>query len=237
MHLILTGERTLPGIAHENYWFRRHEAAYLALLPFVRGAPVVLEAGAGEGYGAELLRGAAGSVVAVELDPAAASHARSRYPDVRVVRGDLQRLPLRAGATDAVATLQTIEHLADQAAFVAECARVLRPGALLLVTTPNAATFPKGNPFHTRELLMTELEGLLAPAFSVSRRWGVRHGPRLRNDERRDGGIIEAQLAMPEETWPPALRHRVEAVTARSFTVGPFRDDDLDLVVVARRQG
>ena len=33
--LVLTGERTLPGIPDENYWFRRHEAAYRALLPFL----------------------------------------------------------------------------------------------------------------------------------------------------------------------------------------------------------
>ena len=26
--LILTGERTVPGLQRENYWFRRHEAAY-----------------------------------------------------------------------------------------------------------------------------------------------------------------------------------------------------------------
>ena len=29
--LALTGERTAPGVWHENYWFRRHEAAYAAL--------------------------------------------------------------------------------------------------------------------------------------------------------------------------------------------------------------
>jgi hypothetical protein len=31
--LTLTGERTLPGIVAENYWFRRHEAAYRLAAP------------------------------------------------------------------------------------------------------------------------------------------------------------------------------------------------------------
>ncbi|MHB8342501.1 MAG: SAM-dependent methyltransferase, partial [Mycobacteriales bacterium] len=53
--LVLTGERTLPDIEVENYWFRRHEVAYRAAVPFVTGARV-LEAGAGEGYGAQILR-------------------------------------------------------------------------------------------------------------------------------------------------------------------------------------
>jgi len=42
--LPLTGERTVPGIPEENYWFRRHEAAYLALARHCVGA-TVLEAG------------------------------------------------------------------------------------------------------------------------------------------------------------------------------------------------
>src|SRR5512133_814219 len=62
--LALTGERTLPGIPTENYWFRRHEAAYDAVVPFCPGA-VVLEAGCGEGYGADRLAAAARSVLGV----------------------------------------------------------------------------------------------------------------------------------------------------------------------------
>jgi len=235
--LILTGERTLPGIAHENYWFRRHEAAYLALLPFVRGARRVLEAGSGEGYGADLLATAVPTVLAVELDPAAAAHARAAYPRVRVLRADLQALPLADASVDVVASLQTLEHLHDQPAFLAECARVLVPGGRLLLTTPNAATFPPGNPFHTRELRMAELLELLAPHVVCTHRWGVRHGVPLSRADRYDGDLITALVRTPEPGWPPALRARVEAVTARSFDVGPFRESDLDLVVVGRRRG
>lgn len=232
--LLLTGERTLPGIDVENYWYRRHEAAYLALRPFARGAQV-LEAGSGEGYGAALLASVARAVVAVELDPAAAAHSRATYPKVAVLRGDLQRLPVRSASVDVVAHLQTIEHLHDQPGFVAECARVLRPGGRLLVTTPNARTFPRGNPFHTRELVMAELEELLAPTFAVTHRWGVRHGPLLARDDARHGPLIEAQIATPAQDWSVELVARVRRVTARSFEVGPFREADLDLVVVARR--
>jgi len=223
--LILTGERTLPGIEHENYWFRRHEAAYLALAPFAVGA-TVLEAGSGEGYGAQLLRGVARSVTAVELDPAAAAHAAAAYPGLRVLRADRQRLPLRRGSVEVV----------DQAGFVDECARVLRAAGTLLLTTPNEATFPPGNPFHTRELRMAELEDLLAPHFDVVRRWGVRHGRALRWWEWRKGGLAEAQLDGPPADWPPAVRRRVQTVSAASFEVGPFREDDLDLAVVAVRR-
>ncbi|HWN28643.1 MAG TPA: SAM-dependent methyltransferase, partial [Actinomycetospora sp.] len=71
--LPLTGERTVPGVDRENYWFRRHEAVYLALEPECTGA-VVLDAGVGEGYGAALLARSARRVVGLELDPAVAAH-------------------------------------------------------------------------------------------------------------------------------------------------------------------
>jgi SAM-dependent methyltransferase len=227
--LILTGERTLPGIEHENYWFRRHEAAYLALLPFVHGARV-LEAGSGEGYGAAALASVARSVSALELDPNAALHSARTYPRVGTVRGNLAAMPYAAGTLDAVACLQTIEHLWDQPQLIAECARVLRPAGTLLVTTPNTLTFPKGNPFHTRELTMDELVELLAPHFTVARRWGLRHGRALRR-----GDIISEQIATPQDRWSAGLRRRVARVRARDFVVGPFHPTDLDLVVVAIR--
>ena len=47
--LPLTGERTVPGLAVENYWFRRHEVAYLHCVDICAGRDV-LEAGCGEGY-------------------------------------------------------------------------------------------------------------------------------------------------------------------------------------------
>ena len=57
--LVLTGERTLPGIPEENYWFCRHLFAYE--LAAGLGAGRILDAGCGEGYGTALLARAAGA--------------------------------------------------------------------------------------------------------------------------------------------------------------------------------
>ena len=119
--LPLTGERTVPGVPEENYWFRRHEAAYLALAPYCADA-VVLEAGCGEGYGAALLARVAGRVVALDYDAATAAHAAAAYPQVAVLRANLAALPVRTGAFDVVVSLQVIEHLWDQPGFVRGCA-------------------------------------------------------------------------------------------------------------------
>lgn len=240
--LTLTGERTLPGIHAENYWYRRHEAAYLAMAPFCRGS-VVLDAGCGEGYGAALLhRLGAGRVVGADVAAEAAGHAAGRYPVLDVLRADSQHLPFQGGSVEVVVSSQVVEHLHSQPGFVAECARILRPAGTLIVTTPNRYTFSPGlarpaNPFHTRELSADELVELVTPHFAVIRLLGVAHGRRLRRWERRHGPLVAAQLAAPPDSWPARLTRLVRAVTAADFVLSPDGvDAALDLMVVAVRR-
>lgn len=183
--MMLTGERTIPGLDIENYWFRRHEVVYQRLARHCAGRDV-LEAGCGEGYGADMIAGVARRVIAVDYDEAAVAHVRGRYPRVDVMQANLAQLPLPDSSVDVVVNFQVIEHLWDQTQFVVECARVLRPSGLLLMSTPNRITFSPGrdtpiNPFHTRELNAVELTELLVGGgfrdVSIS---GLFHGPRLR---------------------------------------------------------
>ena len=163
--LPLTGERTIPGLAEENYWFRRHEVVYQRLADRCADRDV-LEAGCGEGYGADLLADVARHVIGLDYDESAVAHVKARYPRVEMRHGNLAELPLADGAVDVVVNFQVIEHLWDQPQFVAECLRVLRPGGVLMMSTPNRITFSPGrdtpiNPFHTRELNAAELTELL----------------------------------------------------------------------------
>lgn len=246
--LPLTGERTVPGVDVENYWFRRHEAVYLALAPACTDA-VVVDAGVGEGYGAALLAGSARRVVALELDPAVAAHVGARYPELGVARADLQAFPLADRSVDAVVALQVIEHLWDQPGFLAECARVLRPGGRLHCATPNRLTFSPGagpddrplNPFHTRELTGTELAGLVTGAgLDLESLTGLHHTGALTGiDDRHGGSVIDAQvaLALSGEPWPAELAADVAAVTADDFALREDAvDASLDLLVSAVRR-
>jgi SAM-dependent methyltransferase len=246
--LTLTGERTIPGLDVENYWFRRHEVVYQQLAPRCAGREV-LEAGCGEGYGADLIARVASRVIAVDYDEAAVAHVRTRYPQVEVLHGNLAELPLSDASVDVVVNFQVIEHLWDQARFVGECARVLRPSGLLMVSTPNRITFSPGrdtpiNPFHTRELNAGELTELLVGAgFALDGVYGVFHGPRLAEiDARHGGSIIDAQIAraVADAPWPAELLADVAAVTAADFDLveADARDIDasLDLVAIAVRR-
>ncbi|WP_127784728.1 class I SAM-dependent methyltransferase [Rhodococcus sp. X156] len=243
--LPITGERTVPGIAEENYWFRRHEVAYLDLARHCAGR-TVLEAGCGEGYGADLLSRSAARVVALDYDAHTAAHVGRRYPGLDVLRGNLAALPLRTASVEVVVNLQVIEHLWDQAEFLRECARVLAPGGVLLISTPNRITFSPGrdtplNPFHTRELNADELAELLVEAgFTVQSMRGLHHGPRLRAlDAAHGGSFIDAQLdrSLAGEAWPEQLVADVASISTDDFEiVEPDVDASLDLVAVAVRR-
>ena len=242
--LTLTGERTIPDLDIENYWFRRHQVVYQRLASRCADREV-LEAGCGEGYGADLIAGVARRVVAVDYDAAAVAHVRTRYPRVEVMQANLAELPLPDASVDVVVNFQVIEHLWDQPQFVAECARVLRPSGLLMVSTPNRITFSPGrdtpiNPFHTRELNADELTELLVDAgFAQVSISGLFHGPRLREmDARHGGSIIDTQIAhaVADTPWPPGLASDVAAVTTDDFDmVATDIDDSLDLIAIAVR--
>jgi SAM-dependent methyltransferase len=245
--LALTGERTVPGLAEENYWFRRHEVVYQRLSGRCSDRDV-LEAGCGEGYGADLIAGVARRVIGLDYDDSAVAHVRARYPRVEMRQGNLAELPLSDSAVDVVVNFQVIEHLWDQAQFVAECARVLRPSGLLMVSTPNRITFSPGrdtpvNPFHTRELNAAELTELLTDAgFQVESMQGVFHGRRLAElDARHGGSLIDAQIAraLADAPWPAELLADVASVTVDDFDLVDAQDRDidesLDLVAIAVR--
>ena len=153
--LPLTGERTVPGIPEENYWFRRHEIAYRFIADSCSGKEV-LEAGSGEGYGGAMLAAAGATVTCVDYDASAVEHTRRRYPELTMIAGNLVDLPLPDESVDVVVNFQVIEHLWDQAAFIAECRRVLRPGGRVVLVGMGADSMELPvSLIQNRELVLT----------------------------------------------------------------------------------
>jgi SAM-dependent methyltransferase len=232
--LPLTGERTVPNVEAENYWFRRHEAAYRFAATRIRGP--VLDTGCGEGFGAAMLASVSGPVIGAELDEQTARHAASRYGSVRVVRADACRLPFRPGAFGGMAALQVLEHLWCPEAFVEAVRELLQPGGTLVLTTPNRPTFsPDGgrNPFHAHEYTTEEVRALLEGSFRTVEVLGVRHGLYLRSlDVLAEGSLQHLLMRTPFEELPSKLRTGIGLVRADHFAVGGA-EGSLDLLAVA----
>jgi SAM-dependent methyltransferase len=208
----------------------------------------VLEVGCGEGYGTALLAASATRILGVDYDALTAAHAAATYPRARFVRANLAALPVPSESVDVVATLQVIEHVWNHPEFVRECLRVLRPGGLLFVTTPNRLTFSPGldepaNLFHTKEFTAAELVELVTCCgFEIESVLGLHASERLRAlDTAHGGSFVDAQLACAPDEWSERLRADVISVGVGDFAVLAADvhevDESLDLVVLARRPG
>jgi 2-polyprenyl-3-methyl-5-hydroxy-6-metoxy-1,4-benzoquinol methylase len=184
--LELTGERTLPDVPAENYWFRRHLAVYEWIGARVAGKRA-LDLACGEGYGSEVLSRSAASVVGVDANPEAFEHARLRYvrQNLRFERALVESYGEDA-SVDAVLFLQTIEHIQLPEAVLENFRRILAPGGVAYVSTPNLLTLaPPGaeksdNPWHIREYRAHEFRALCESVFPSVELLGVFHARKLR---------------------------------------------------------
>jgi 2-polyprenyl-3-methyl-5-hydroxy-6-metoxy-1,4-benzoquinol methylase len=185
--LPLTGERTLPDVPEENYWYRRHLVVYEWIAARVGGGRVV-DMACGEGYGSSVLAETAASVVGVDANPEAHEHARLRYvrPNLRFERDLVESF---AEPCDAVVFLQTIEHVQDPNAILEHFKSMLEPGGVAYVSTPNLLTLaPPGaeksdNPWHVKEYRAEEFRALCEAHFPRVEMLGLFHARKLRVHE------------------------------------------------------
>ena len=182
--LALTGERTLPDVPAENYWFRRHLAVYEWIAARVAGLRV-LDMACGEGYGSAVLAASATSVIGVDGNPDAHEHARLRYraPNLRFERALVETFNAPA---DAVVFLQTIEHLREPERALEHFRSLAGPHGHVFVSTPNVLTLaPRGaarsdNPWHVREYRAWEFAALCRECFASVELYGLFHARKLR---------------------------------------------------------
>jgi SAM-dependent methyltransferase len=223
--LELTGERTLPDVPEENYWFRRHLAVYEWVAERCRGLRVA-DLACGEGYGADVLARRAADVVAVDANPEAHEHARLRYrrPNLRFERALVEDF---AGPCDAIVFLQTIEHVEDPDRLLD---RFATAAPLAYISTPNRLTLaPPGaersdNPWHLREYALGEYQELLAPHFAEVAILGLFHARKLRAHElaiRFGWDRVHRGLRLTK----PFYARFIPAISERDFAL---RDRDLD---------
>jgi SAM-dependent methyltransferase len=185
--LALTGERTLPDVPAENYWFRRHLAVYEWIAARVGGMRV-LDMACGEGYGSQVLARSAVSVVGVDANPEAHEHARLRYRAANL-RFERDLIETFSAPADAVVFLQTIEHLSDPGAALAHLRSLVDGRGTVYVSTPNVLTLaPPGasrsdNPWHLHEYRVGEFEALCRASFATVEMHGLFHAHKLRLHE------------------------------------------------------
>lgn len=164
-----TGERWETGVYNETALEHLHR---YALAVELSAGKAVLDIACGEGYGSALLARNAVSVTGMDIDPVCIEKAKKKYVagNLRFVAANALSTTLPDQTFDLVVSFETLEHLDEQDQLLRELKRVLKPGGLLLISTPDKAQYTDQNgyrnPFHKKELYKTDFDTLLRQYFN-----------------------------------------------------------------------
>lgn len=165
MAKVFTTEITSEQITSDNPIHQRLFKAYVVAQEYIKGD--VLEVGCGEGRGVSTMIDKAKTFTAVDKIKQAIDELQKRFPSGRFISMNIPPLAeLQNDAYDVVVSFQVIEHIEDDRLFLQEIQRVLRPGGVALITTPNRKMSLTRNPWHVREYLSHELGDLAKKIFS-----------------------------------------------------------------------
>jgi glycosyltransferase involved in cell wall biosynthesis/SAM-dependent methyltransferase len=162
-----TGERYVSGMIGPIQYEHYHR--YLFSAPFCVGRSV-LDIACGEGYGSYLLAQTARHVTGVDISAETVTFAQSNYgtENLQFIPGSATSIPLADSSIEVVVSFETLEHFSDHEQFLAEVFRVLVPGGLFIISSPNRDSYgsQNDNPFHERELDREEFRSALLSRFS-----------------------------------------------------------------------
>ena len=180
MAKVYTTEITSEEISSDNPIHQRLFKAYVIAKEYVSGD--VLEVGCGEGRGVGLLMQHARSFTAVDKIEDVINDLKIKFPTGRFLSMNIPPLrELADNAYDSIVSFQVIEHIQDDVLFLKEIHRVLKPGGIALLTTPNRRMSLSRNPWHIREYVPEELRNIAARLFPQVQMKGITGNERVMN--------------------------------------------------------
>ncbi|MFZ2905936.1 MAG: class I SAM-dependent methyltransferase [Cyclobacteriaceae bacterium] len=178
MAKIYTTEITSDQIPSDNPLHQRLFKAYVVAQEYVHGN--VLEVGCGEGRGVETLMKKSAQFTAVDKIEEALAVLRQKHPEGKFISMNIPPLGgLPDDTYDCVVSFQVIEHIQNDGLYLKEIHRVLKPGGIALITTPNRKMSLSRNPWHIREYLAHELKALASGIFQAVEMKGITGNDRV----------------------------------------------------------
>jgi 2-polyprenyl-3-methyl-5-hydroxy-6-metoxy-1,4-benzoquinol methylase len=226
-----------PATPAEHCLRLMHLRAYDEAVAHAAGRDV-LDVGCNTGYGTMRFEPVARRVVGVDVSPRAIEAARARASDGRpefVLSSGLD-LPFGDAEFDLVTSFQVLEHVPDPRAFLADLARVTRPGGQIILATPNAAIrlYPGMTPwnrFHVHEYVADELRALLLDVFPAVRVLGMFGAPELYETEIRRVDAARQRIRRKEEAEARRAAAAETAAKRRAAASAPKRKRPLPVRV------
>lgn len=158
-----------------------HLARYASILPFVKDK-VVLDIACGEGYGSALMmKAGAKRVVGVDISAEAVAKSKKVFADSKAeyMQADATRLEkfFEPGTFDVVVSIETIEHVTDDEAYLTALKRAAKPDAVFLISCPNDYWYyphsDQANPFHLRKYRLEQFQAISMKVLGNNVHWGL----------------------------------------------------------------
>jgi len=255
---ISTTEITSTSLPSDNPIHQRQLFAYEKAAEYVKGD--LLEIGCGVGRGIEVLLKKCKTYTTIDKNDEVLGSLRKQFPGLTFISASVP--PFAGAATegfDCLVTCQVIEHVEDDRLFMEEVHRVLKPGGVAVITTPNIKMTLSRNPWHVREYTKEEMLALVKRKFSDVQLLGVYGDEKVNQyyEQNKESvrrimrfDIFDLQhklprsvLQVPYEILNRMNRNRLQAgnnglvmeITTANFSLKPADDWCFDFFCVVRK--
>jgi ubiquinone/menaquinone biosynthesis C-methylase UbiE len=167
----MSSERQL--LNQNDPWWGEHVHRYDEAIRFINGTDIILDIACGTGFGSDMLAQHTSGMVTggdIAADAIRECNANWTRENLRFEVLDGTKLPYTENYFDKIVSFETIEHTTQYKEMLGEFHRVLKPGGIAFISTPNfPVNSPTGkvlNPYHTQEFTYGELKQLLDEIFS-----------------------------------------------------------------------
>ncbi|UJP66686.1 class I SAM-dependent methyltransferase [Mongoliitalea daihaiensis] len=254
-----TTEIASDKISSDNPIHQRLLKAYIAAKPLVKGN--LLEVGCGEGRGVEVLMPLVEHYLGIDKIQEVIDSLTEKYPTVQFQQAVIPPFKgLAANSFDSVVSFQVIEHIANDRLYLEEIYRVLKPGGVAVISTPNIRHTLSRNPWHIREYTADQLRDLCLKVFdSVEAKgiggnakvWDYHEANRISVNKIMRFDILNLQYRLPAAVlrWPYEVLNRlnrnklhqqkgqaVTDITHEDYLVEEHPEKGLDLFYILHKR-
>ena len=229
-----TKERALPAHAEQTLEDYLVYLKHIALYDFAKkycANQIVLDMGCGEGYGSNVLAGAARMVIAADYSFETVAHAQVKYRRANTVFVvcDAQALPFKAESFDTIISFEVIEHIPAVSQYLTEIRRTLKASGVSIISTPNCRMrllpFQKPwNRFHLREYDDRGLARAMSDVFARVQMLGITAIPPILEIEKqrvKQNPLVAYPRMLAQMFLPKTFYHRLKNFRSDSEDVEP----------------
>ena len=254
---VYTTEITSEVIPSDNPLHQRLLKAYLVAKPYIHGD--LLELGCGEGRGVGHLATLATSYTAIDKIVPVINRLKLKYPGYTFQSGHFPPMPYADNSFDSIVSFQVIEHIQDDQLFIKEIYRILRPGGIAILSTPNILMTLTRNPWHVREYTATQLIDLAKKYFYNVEMMGIAGNEKVMEYHAQNSKSVQkitrfdvlnlqyrlpaSVLKLPYEILNRFNRNKlnkasnelVASISEEDYSLKSMADDNLDLYCLLRK--